>query len=91
MLFSSIPFLYCFLPAVVLLYFLVPRTLKNTVLLLFSLLFYAWGEPKYVFLMLITILAFYGCGLAIGKAACKPWKKFWLILSVVVGIGSGDL
>ena len=45
MLFSSIPFLYCFLPAVVLVYFLVPRSLKNTVLLLFSLLFYGWGEP----------------------------------------------
>ena len=87
MLFSSIPFLYCFLPAVVLVYFLVPRKLKNTVLLLFSLVFYAWGEPKYVFLMLATIAVFYGCGLAIGKAKRKKWKKFWLILSVVVGIG----
>ena len=52
MLFSSIPFLYCFLPAVVLTYFLVPRKCKNAVLLLFSLLFYGWGEPKYVFLMI---------------------------------------
>ena len=87
MLFSSIPFLYCFLPAVVLVYFLVPRNLKNAVLLLFSLAFYGWGEPKYVFLMLPTIAAFYGCGLAIGKAKEQKWKKFWLILSVVVGIG----
>ena len=87
MLFSSIPFLYCFLPAVVLVYFLVPRALKNTVLLLFSLLFYAWGEPKYVFLMLATIALFYGCGLAIGKARQQCWKKFWLLLSVAVGIG----
>ena len=87
MLFSSIPFLYCFLPAVVLVYFLVPRSLKNTVLLLFSLVFYAWGEPKYVFLMLATIGVFYGCGLAIGKAQTRKWKKFWLIVSVVVGIG----
>ena len=87
MLFSSIPFLYCFLPAVVLVYFLVPRSLKNAVLLLFSLAFYAWGEPKYVFLMLATIAAFYGCGLAIGKARARKWKKFWLTVSVVVGIG----
>ena len=87
MLFSSIPFLYCFLPAVVLVYFLVPRSWKNAVLLLFSLLFYAWGEPKYVFLMLATIALFYGCGLAIGKARQQCWKKFWLLLSVVVGIG----
>ena len=87
MLFSSIPFLYYFLPAVILVYFLTPRVLKNTVLLLFSLAFYAWGEPKYVFLMIATILAFYACGLAIGKAQHKGWKKCWLWLSVAVGVG----
>ena len=87
MLFSSIPFLYCFLPAVVLVYFLVPRSLKNTVLLLFSLLFYGWGEPKYVFLMIATIGVFYGCGLAIGKAKTRSWKKAWMITSVVIGLG----
>ena len=87
MLFSSIPFLYCFLPAVVLAYFLVPRKCKNAVLLVFSLLFYGWGEPKYVFLMIATIAAFYGCGLAIGKAKTQNWKKTWLITSVVVGLG----
>ena len=87
MLFSSIPFLYCFLPAVILVYFLVPKALKNAVLLLFSLLFYAWGEPKYVFLMIATIVVFYGCGLAIGKAKAQSWKKVWLITSVVVGLG----
>ena len=87
MLFSSIPFLYCFLPLVVLVYFLVPFKGKNAVLLAFSLLFYGWGEPKYVFLMLSTIAAFYGCGLAIGKAGAQRWKKFWMILSLVVGLG----
>ena len=87
MLFSSIPFLYCFLPAVVLVYFLVPKALKNTVLLLFSLAFYAWGEPKYVFLMIATIGVFYGCGLAIGKARSQRWKKTWLTVSVVIGLG----
>ena len=87
MLFSSIPFLYYFLPAVILCYFLVPKSLKNTVLLVFSLVFYAWGEPKYVFLMLATIALFYGCGLAIGKAQQQKWKKFWLIASVVISLG----
>ena len=87
MLFSSIPFLYYFLPAVMLCYFLSPKGLKNTVLLVFSLGFYAWGEPKYVFLMLVTIAVFYLCGLAIGRAEQTLWKKLWLYLSVAVGIG----
>ena len=86
MLFSSIPFLYYFLPAVLILYFLVPKALKNTVLLLFSLVFYAWGEPRYVFLMIATIALFFGCGLAIEKAQTKKWKKFWLIVSVVISL-----
>ena len=87
MLFSRIPFLYYFLPAVVLLYFLAPRKLKNAILLLFSLAFYGWGEPKYVFLMIATIGVFCGCGLAIGKANTQTWKKVWLITSVAVGLG----
>ena len=87
MLFSSVPFLYYFLPVVLLCYFLSPKALKNTVLLVFSLVFYAWGEPKFVFLMIATILIFFGCGLAIGKAQTKPWKKLWLWVSVVVGLG----
>ena len=87
MLFSSIPFLYCFLPAVVLVYFLVPQKFKNTVLLAFSLLFYGWGEPKYVFLMIATIAVFYFCGLAIDKAKTKKWKKTWVTVSAAVGIG----
>ena len=87
MLFSSIPFLYCFLPAVILVYFLVPQKWKNTVLLLFSLVFYAWGEPKYVLLMMATIVLFYLCGLAIGKAKEAKWKKVWLWVSVAGGLG----
>ena len=87
MLFSSIPFLYYFLPAVIAVYFLMPRALKNTVLLLFSLAFYAWGEPRYVLLMASTILLFYGCGLAIGKAKKPTWKKMFLAVSVVISLG----
>ena len=86
MLFSSITFLYYFLPAVLILYFLVPTRGKNLVLLLASLVFYAWGEPKYVFLMMATIGLFYGCGLAIGKCESQKWKKFWLTVSVVVSL-----
>ena len=74
MLFSSIPFLYCFLPAVMLTYFLVPRKLKNTVLLLFSLVFYGWGEPKLLLLMVFTIALFYVCGLAIGAARSRKLR-----------------
>ena len=86
MLFSSIPFLFYFLPAVLILYFLVPRALKNAVLLLFSLVFYDWGEPKYVFLMIATIGLFYGCGIAIGNSKTQIMKKFWLTVSVVTSL-----
>ena len=86
MLFSSIPFLYYFLPIVLLVYFLVPRVLKNTVLLLASLVFYGWGEPKYVFLMIFTIGLFYGCGLAIGRAQKQVWKRVWLTVSIVISV-----
>ena len=87
MLFSSIPFLFYFLPAVLIAYFLVPRQLKNAVLLLFSLVFYGWGEPKLVFLMIFTIALFYLCGLAIGRAGEQRLKKFWLTVSVAVSLG----
>ncbi len=86
MLFSGIPFLFYFLPVVLIAYFLVPRGLKNAVLLLSSLVFYAWGEPKYVFLMLFTIGVYYGCGLAIGKCISQSWRRFWLIVSAVTGL-----
>ena len=86
MLFSSIPFLFYFLPIVMLLYFLVPFKLKNAVLLLASLVFYAWGEPKYVVLMVFSILLFFFCGLAIGKARTKKWQKIWLTVSVVCSL-----
>ena len=82
MLFSGIPFLYYFLPAVVLMYFLVPDRAKNAVLLAFSLLFYAWGEPKYVALMLFSILAYFCFGLAIEKSR---HAKIWLIVSILTG------
>ncbi len=86
MLFSSIPFLYYFLPVVLSAYFLVPWKAKNGVLLISSLFFYGWGEPKLLFLMVFTIMLFYLCGLAIGKAQEQKMKKFWLLVSVVISI-----
>ena len=86
MLFSSIPFLYYFLPVVLLAYFVVPWKLKNTVLLLSSLVFYGWGEPKLLALMIFTIGLFWFCGLAIGRAGEERQKKFWLTVSVVISV-----
>ena len=82
MLFSGIPFLFYFLPGVLILYFLVPRKFRNLVLLLTSLLFYTWGEPRYVVLMVASIVLFYGYGLAVERFR---HKKVWLILSVLTG------
>ena len=86
MLFSSIPFLFYFLPLVLILYFLVPFRFKNAVLLLFSLIFYAWGEPKYVLLMIFTILLFFCCGLAIERCSQTKWKRIWLTVSIVLSV-----
>ena len=89
MLFSSIPFLYYFLPLVVLVYFCLPRGAKNGWLLTASLIFYGWGEPKYVFLMAGTIVLFYLCGLGIGHTSPrKPGlRKAFLVVSVVISLG----
>ena len=83
MLFSSIPFLYYFLPCVMLLYFLAPRKLKNSVLLLSSLFFYGWGEPKYLVLMLVSITQGYVFGILIEKFREKKLSKLFLILSIL--------
>ena len=87
MLFSSIPFLYYFLPCVILLYLIAPKVLKNTVLLLASLVFYAWGEPKYVLLMVVTVLLGYVLGLLIERFQGKILSKLFLIISLVIDLG----
>ena len=84
MLFSSIPFLFYFLPAVLLVYFIVPQKFRNLVLLVFSLVFYGWGEPKYLFLMAGSIFGYYGCGLAMARWPER--KKVWLWLSVALAV-----
>ncbi len=67
MVFSSLLFLFRFLPAVLLVYFAAPRPLRNLVLLLFSLVFYAWGEPVYIVLMLVSILVSYTGGILVDR------------------------
>ena len=86
MLFSSIPFLFYFLPIVVVLYFIVPRSFKNVVLLVSSLFFYGWGEPRYVILMIISILAGYFFGLSIEKNLNSKKAKILVILSVIFNL-----
>ena len=83
MLFSSIPFLYYFLPAVLLSYFLVPQKGKNTVLLLFSLIFYGWGEPRLVLMMLLAVALGYFFGLGLEKTRGSSLGKLLLGLSVM--------
>ncbi|MBE6753360.1 MAG: MBOAT family protein [Ruminococcaceae bacterium] len=87
MLFSSIPFLFYFLPIVFILYFAVPKKLKNLVLLVTSLVFYGWGEPVYLFLMLAAITLGYVLGLLIEKHRGTPLAKLYLTLSVAVSVG----
>ena len=82
MLFSSVTFLYFFLPVVLLLYFLAPRRLKNTVLLLASLVFYAYGEPRLVVLMLASVLSGYVHGLLIERFRGKRLGRVFLISSI---------
>ena len=87
MLFSAIPFLYYFLPITLIAYFAVPKRCKNAVLLAASLVFYAWGEPRYVFLMAGTILIGYGLGIAIEKHRGSAAGRAFTALSVVVSLG----
>ena len=88
MLFSSNTFLFGFLPAVVVLYYLCPRRCRNVLLLVSSLIFYGWGEPKYVLLMLVSILLNYFCGLAAGKRQTQQRSvRGVLIVGVVLNLG----
>lgn len=99
MLFSSISFLYLFLPATVILYYLAGTVFEKTagrkwgvgagnlVLLLASLFFYAWGEPRYVLIMLAEIAAGYLFGLAIGKCRERALGKWFLWASILLDLG----
>lgn len=84
MVFSSITFLYYFLPCVLVLYFAAPRSMRNLVLLIASLVFYAWGEPKYVILMAISIGIGYFSGLLIEKYRGRSLSRYITVIAVSV-------
>ncbi|MDX5322882.1 MAG: MBOAT family protein, partial [Exiguobacterium sp.] len=85
MLFSSTIFLFWFLPIVLILYYVSPRFLKNTVLLVASLLFYAWGEPIYTAVMLASIVMNYAFGLLVDNNRDNKKKAKWLVAGMVAG------
>ena len=87
MVFSSIPFLYYFLPIVLLCYAIAPAKCKNMVLLLASLVFYAWGEPKLVLLMAVSVVLGYVFGLLIEKHRGTIHAKYYMIASIVISVG----
>ena len=90
MLFSSITFLYVFLPAVLLLYFIAPRKIRNLILLLTSLIFYGWGEPKYIIVMVVSIIVGYIFGRLTGsfkKKSKDKTAKLCVVLSTIVNLG----
>ncbi len=87
MVFSSIPFLYYFLPAVLLVYFLVPKKAKNAVLLLASLFFYGYGEPRFLLLMGLFIALGYGTAVLMEQCRERRSRKCVLVLSVLLSLG----
>lgn len=86
MVFSSIPFIFFFFPFFLIIYYLVPFKLKNIVLLIFSLIFYAWGEPIYIVLMIFSSLVDYLNGLMLKKIEDKRKRKLILIESIIVNL-----
>ena len=95
MVFSSIPFLYYFLPVAMTLYFLVPAKGRNGVLFLESLVFYAWGDARYVPMLLFDVAQGYACARLIcwhrtsswTEKNRMRWKKCWLAVSVLCALG----
>ncbi len=87
MLFSSVTFLFIFLPITLLVYYVVPKRFKNIALLVASLFFYAWGEPVYVILMILSIVFNYFCGREIENYADEKTRaRATLILAIAVNL-----
>lgn len=99
MVFSTILFLCVFLPVVIIGYYIVPAKVKNIFLLLASLFFYAWGEPGFIWIMLLSILCNYGFGMVVWRISqsqavyeekaerLQIWKKITAVLAVVLNLG----
>ena len=87
MVFSSATFLMAFLPITLVLYFLTPsRAGKNVMLLALSLVFYAWGEPTYVVLMVASIVCNWAFGILIAKSGQTSMRRLWLVCDLVANL-----
>ena len=86
MIFSSLSFIFFFLPLLLIIYFISKEKYRNYILLLFSLLFYSWGEPKYILLMILSIIINYYSALKIDKKINKRSKKLLLIISIILNL-----
>ena len=90
MVFSSVSFLFFFLPSVLAVYYLIParlRDARNIVLLVFSLFFYAFGGPRFLLLMLLSITINYTCGLFAGAGNSRTARKLAVAIASILGIG----
>lgn len=87
MLFSSITFLYYFLPIVLIAYFVVPKKYKNLVLLIFSLVFYFYGEGIYTLILILSCVINYFIGILINKSKKNSSRKVYLIIGLILDIG----
>jgi len=88
MLFSSLEFIFRFLPLFFLCYFVMPKRGKNGVLFLGSLVFYAIGEPLYILLMLCSILVNYGAARGMAASRRHAVRRFWLIMALLIDLGA---
>lgn len=87
MVFSSLSFLFFFLPLLLVIYYISKDNYKNYILLVFSLIFYSWGEPVYVLLMILSIIINYIVAILIDKYKDKKIKKMILIIGIFIDIG----
>ena len=88
MYFSSLLFLFVFLPIVLAVYYIVPRKFRNAFLLLANLVFYGWGEPVFILIMIVSVVSNYIFGLLIEKYRDnQKRKKTFLVLSLVISLG----
>src|SRR3712207_8786259 len=88
MIFSSLLFIFIFLPSTLIIYYLSPKKFKNLVLLIASLIFYGWGEPLYILIMLFSTVFDYINGLMIDKyRKNKHVSRAVFLLSIIVNLG----
>lgn len=85
MVFSSLQFIYFFLPLAIIFYYIVDRKFKNTVLLIISLLFYAWGEPKFVLVLIFMCL--FNWAISLGIYKFYKLRKAFLSLAICADLG----